>query len=507
MLAGLGRLLPLIADYRFDADEIAWLREVGAITEQCADFLATFRFSGDIDGYREGELYFPNSPVLTVSGTIAECVVLETLVLSVLNHDSAIASAAARMVSAADGRPLIEMGSRRTHEQAAVADARSAYIAGFGSTSNLASGRLYGVPTAGTAAHAFTLSYAQEKDAFAAQVRALGPGTTLLVDTYDIEQGIRTAVEVAGPALGAIRIDSGDLAVESRRARALLDSLGATRTRITVTSDLDEYVIAALADAPIDGFGVGTRLVTGSGHPTASMVYKLVAVGDEAGDLRSVAKTAVGKVNIGGRKVAYRPRADGVATGERIALRPHGLDVRPAGQRARAHHPADARRRDRPLADPGRDPRLPRDRHGRAAVPGADGRRRPRRVPRNPRGGLMPRALLVVDVQRDFCEGGSLAVSGGAAVAAAITTYLGTAGSRYATVVASRDWHHGGDSNGGHFAWDGADPDFVATWPVHCVAGTDGASYHDDLDATLIEHHVEKGQGVPAYSMFQGVDR
>jgi nicotinate phosphoribosyltransferase len=329
VLAGLGRLLPLIAEYGFDADEIAWLRSAGAITDQCASYLADFRFTGDIEGYSEGELYYPNSPVLTVSGTLAECVVLETLVLSVLNHDSAIASAAARMVSAAEGRPLIEMGSRRTHELAAVADARSAYLAGFGSTSNLASGRLYGIPTAGTAAHAFTLSYAQEKDAFAAQIRALGPGTTLLVDTYDIERGIRTAVEVAGTDLGAIRIDSGDLAVESRRARGLLDSLGARRTRITVTSDLDEYVIAALADAPIDGFGVGTRLVTGSGHPTASMVYKLVAVGDDpdgGGPLRSVAKTAVGKVGIGGRKVAYRAFSpDGLVTAERIALRPHGL--------------------------------------------------------------------------------------------------------------------------------------------------------------------------------------
>ncbi len=326
VLAGLGRLLPLIAAYRFDADEIAWLREIGSITEQCAEFLATFRFTGDIEAYREGELYFPSSPVLTVSGSLAECVVLETLILSVLNHDSAIASAAARMVSAAEGRPLIEMGSRRTHEQAAVADARSAYLAGFASTSNLASGRLYGVPTAGTAAHAFTLSYAEERDAFAAQVRALGPGTTLLVDTYDIEQGIRTAISVAGPSLGAIRIDSGDLAVESRRARELLDSLGATGTRITVTSDLDEYVIAALADSPIDGFGVGTRLVTGSGHPTASMVYKLVAVGSGDGPLRSVAKTAVGKVSHGGRKVAYRLMSpDGVVSAERIALQPGGL--------------------------------------------------------------------------------------------------------------------------------------------------------------------------------------
>ena len=326
VLAGLGRLLPLIADFGFDGAEIGWLLETGAITQQCAEFLADFRFTGAVEAYREGELYFPSSPVLTVSGSLAECVVLETLVLSVLNHDSAIASAAARMVSAAEGRPLIEMGGRRTHEQAAVADARSAYIAGFASTSNLAAGHLYGVPTAGTAAHAFTLSYADERDAFAAQIRALGPGTTLLVDTYDIEQGIRTAIEVAGTALGAIRIDSGDLAVESRRARALLDALGAANTRITVTSDLDEYVISALGDAPIDGFGVGTRLVTGSGHPTASMVYKLVAVSDDEGTMRSVAKKALGKVSIGGRKVGYRVLSpEGVAVNERIALRPHGL--------------------------------------------------------------------------------------------------------------------------------------------------------------------------------------
>src|ERR1700712_2635804 len=210
VLAGLGRLLPLVAGVGVDPAELDWLPGIGAITRQCADYLTGFRFTGDIEAYREGELYFPGSPVLTVSGTLAECVVLETLVLSVLNHDSAIASAAARMVSAAEDRPLIEMGSRRTHELAAIADARSAYIAGFGSTSNLAAGRLYGVPTAGTAAHAFTLSYLQEQDAFAAQIRALGPETTLLVDTYDIEQGIRTAIAVAGPSLGAIRIDSGD---------------------------------------------------------------------------------------------------------------------------------------------------------------------------------------------------------------------------------------------------------------------------------------------------------
>lgn len=317
VLGGLGRLLPLIEAFTFDADEVAWLATEGVVGPATADYLRDFRFRGSIDGYREGDLYFPGSPVLTVRGSLGECVLLETLVLSVLNHDSAIASAASRMTDAAGERPMIEMGSRRTHEQAAVATARAAYLAGFASTSNLAAGRLHGVPTVGTAAHAFTLAHASEADAFRSQVAALGTGTTLLVDTYDIAEGIRTAVEVAGPGLGAIRIDSGDLAEEAAKARALLDELGATETRIVVTSDLDEYVMAALADAPIDGYGVGTRVATGSGHPTASMVYKLVAVGDElGGSLRPVAKTSASKASVGGEKRAWRRYDDGVLRDE-----------------------------------------------------------------------------------------------------------------------------------------------------------------------------------------------
>ncbi|CAN5375004.1 nicotinate phosphoribosyltransferase [soil metagenome] len=323
VLAGLGRLLPLVADFTFAEDEVDWLLAQGVINEVTAAYLRTFRFTGDIDAYPEGDLYFPGSPILTVRGTLGECVLLETLVLSVLNHDSAIASAAARMVLAAGGtaegggRPLVEMGSRRTHEQAAVAVGRAAYVAGFATTSNLASGVEYGVPTVGTAAHAFTLAYSSEAEAFASQVAAQGVGTTLLVDTYDTGQGIRTAIEVAGTGLGAIRIDSGDLAEESGKARALLDELGATETRIIVTSDLDEYVLTALADAPIDGYGVGTRVATGSGHPTASMVYKLVAVGDEPGGrLRPVAKKSHDKESVGGHKTAWRRHDDGVLVAE-----------------------------------------------------------------------------------------------------------------------------------------------------------------------------------------------
>lgn len=324
VVAGLGRLVELLEGLRFAAADLEWLRATGVVTEATAEYLSGFRLTCDIDAYAEGELYFPGSPVLTVRGELGQALILETLVLSVLNHDSAIASAAARMAVAAQGRPLIEMGSRRTHERAAVATARAAYLAGFDTTSNLAAGLRYGIPTVGTAAHAFTLAHRSEKDAFASQVATYGPGTTLLVDTYDVAAGIRTAVEVAGTGLGAIRIDSGDLGEESRRARALLDSLGATRTRITVTSDLDEYLIAALADAPVDAYGVGSRVATGSGHPTAGMVYKLVAVADGEGPgsvLRPVAKTAVGKASLGGHKTAYRVLGpDGRAVREAVTI-------------------------------------------------------------------------------------------------------------------------------------------------------------------------------------------
>ncbi|NUO56567.1 MAG: nicotinate phosphoribosyltransferase [Hamadaea sp.] len=312
VVAGTGRLMELISRFKFDPDEIAYLVDQGIVDRATGDWLADYRFTGDIDGYAEGELFFPGSPILTVSGTFAECVVLETLILSVLNHDCAIAAAAARMVTAARGRPIIEMGSRRTHEEAAVASARAAYLAGFASTSNLAAGLRYGVPTAGTAAHAFTLLHDDETTAFASQVAALGTETTLLVDTYDIAQGIRNAVAVAGPTLRAIRIDSGDLSVLAAQSRQLLDELGAPDVKIIVSGDLDEYAIAALAAEPVDAYGAGTAVVVGSGAPTAGLVYKLVEV---AG--RPVVKRSENKATVGGRKTAVRRhKPTGTATEE-----------------------------------------------------------------------------------------------------------------------------------------------------------------------------------------------
>ncbi|WP_254716807.1 nicotinate phosphoribosyltransferase [Actinomadura sp. WMMB 499] len=324
VVAGTGRLLDAIEAFRFGTDELDWLTSNGIVDEPTAQWLEKYRFTGNVWGYPEGDCYFPESPILRVEGTFAEAVLLETVALSILNHDCAIASAASRMVQAAQGRPLIEMGSRRAHERSAVASARAAYIAGFATTSNLRAGRLYEVPTAGTSAHSFTLLHDSERHAFEAQLASLGESTTLLVDTYDVERAVRTAVELAGPALGAVRIDSGDLAVMARRVRDQLDSLGARDTRIVVTGDLDEYGIAALAAAPVDGYGVGTSLVTGSGAPTASLVYKLVARADApAGDapMRPVAKRSTGKPSRGGSKSAVRRLdAHGTAYAETITV-------------------------------------------------------------------------------------------------------------------------------------------------------------------------------------------
>ena len=327
VVAGTGRLVEAVRAFRFGADELAALRERGVVDEQTLDYLAGYRFSGDISGYAEGECYFPGSPLVVVEAPFAEGVLLETLILSILNHDAAVAAAASRMVTAAGDRPCLEMGSRRTHEQAAVAAARAAYVAGFAATSNLEAGRTYGVPTAGTSAHAFTLLHDTERAAFEAQVACLGKGTTLLVDTYDVPTAVEVAVDVAGPELGAVRLDSGDLLTQAVEVRAQLDSLGANETRIVVTSDLDEHAIAALAAAPVDAYGVGTCLVTGSGAPTAGLVYKLVARADDSGVLVDVAKKSKDKATVGGRKWALRRRgAHGVAEAEVVGIGEQPVD-------------------------------------------------------------------------------------------------------------------------------------------------------------------------------------
>ena len=311
VVAGIDRLVDAVERFRFDDDTVDHLMARGVVQDELmADWLRNYRFGGDITGYAEGELFFPYSPVLTVVGSFAECVVLETVLLSVLNHDCAVASAAARVADAAGGRLLVEGGSRRTDPESAVAAARASHVGGFDTTSNLEAGRRHAIPTSGTTAHAFVLAHNSETEAFSVQRDTLGVGSTYLVDTFDVMEGIRRAVDVVGREIGAVRIDSGELLADSRAARQLLDELGAVDCRIVVSSDLDEFLIAdlELAGAPIDAYLVGTSLVTGSGHPTASMVYKLVSIADDdhPGPLRAVGKHSPGKRTIGGHKSVHR---------------------------------------------------------------------------------------------------------------------------------------------------------------------------------------------------------
>ena len=319
VLAGTGRFLEGLQSFRFDDEDLSFLASRNIVNAQTLKYLENFRFTGNIRGYVEGEIFFPHSPVVQVEATFAEACVLETYLLSILNYDSAVASAASRMTAAAGHRPCIEMGSRRAHERAAVSAARAAAIAGFTATSNLEAGKRYGLHTLGTSAHAFTLLHDSEREAFEAQLQSLGARTTLLADTYDVENAVRLGVELAGEELGGVRLDSGDLVASAQRVRELLDSLGNHNTKITVTSDLDEYAIASLAAAPVDSYGVGTRLVTGSGAPTSAMVYKLVERENTAGELEPVAKTSAGKRSLGGAKqAARRHNSLGIATAELI---------------------------------------------------------------------------------------------------------------------------------------------------------------------------------------------
>ena len=535
VMAGADRVIDAIERFRFDDETVDHLVGAGVVSDpDVVDWLRSYRFGGDVTGYPDGELFFPYSPVLTVEGAFAECVVLETVVLSILNYDCAVASAAARVRDVAHGRLLIEGGSRRADPDAAVAAARAAHIGGFDTTSNLEAGRRYGIPTGGTTAHAFVLAHADERAAFRAQRDALGTGSTYLVDTFDVLEGIRRAVQVVGRDIGAVRIDSGNLLAASIRARTLLDSLGADGCRIVASGDLDEFRVAELeeAAAPIDAYLVGTSLVTGSGHPTASVVYKLVAIADGAGPdapLRAVGKLSPGKTTVGGRKQVHRT-VDAAGYWRAEVLSPAG-DAGPddahdpqvvlvaAGERAWQDDPSAARRRcaerrrglrgeDR-VPHPRRSPAIPTEWVGMESPAAAEssngaGRRTAEQARQADTGGDgMHRALIIVDVQNDFCEGGSLAVEGGHAVAASITDLVGLdrAGGRYDYVVASKDWHI---DPGEHYAAPGANPDFATSWPVHCAAGTQGAAFSPSLQVALDEVFL-KGQYSSGYSSFEGV--
>ena len=359
VVAGTARFVEALAQFRFDDAALASLEDF--LDRDTLAYLADYRFSGDVDGYAEGELYFPGSPVLSVHGTFGECVVLETLALSILNHDTAIASAAARMVSAAEERPLIEMGSRRTHEQAAVAAARAAYIAGFTGSSNLEAQRRYGVPALGTSAHAFTLLHTSRTGARRAS-RVQGTGRRAGRRHHAARRHLRhhrraspTPSRWQAPSSARSASTPATSACWPARSATNSTALARTKTRIVVSGDLDEFAIAALRAEPVDIYGVGTSVVTGSGAPTASMVYKLVEV-----DGMPVEKRSSHKESHGGRKQALRLAKPSGTIVEEI-VHPFGQPPPDRARRRALTVDAGARGRTRRGPQPRRGPRRVKD--------------------------------------------------------------------------------------------------------------------------------------------------
>ena len=339
---GIGRIAHALSTLRFTSEDLAWLEAdpfLGPAFAHAAvrRMFEGFRFRGKVLAIPEGRVCFPHEPLVRVEGTLAEAQLVETLLLSVINHDTRVASKCARIARAARGRECFEFGSRRTHESAAVDAARAAYVAGFSGTSNEEAARRYGIPVTGTMAHAFVLAHAADhgEEGEAAAFRNFSetfPGpSTCLVDTFDTLRGVERAIEGAARSLGGIRIDSGDLATLAIKARNRLDLSGTPGARIVLSNDLDEYTIDALMHAfvPVDAFGVGTMAVSPPDHPSLGGVYKLVAMEDENGRMVAVQKRSPGKGSSAAPKQVFRTKEgplrdviglDGEALGEPILV-------------------------------------------------------------------------------------------------------------------------------------------------------------------------------------------
>jgi nicotinate phosphoribosyltransferase len=331
--AGLEDALEYLRVLRFSDAALEYLRALGRFEPPFLDHLRGLRFTGDVRAVPEGTVLFADEPLLEVTGPILETQLVETAMLNLLHVQTVLASKAARSVLAAGGRTLAEFGLRRSHgTDAGMKAARAALLAGFDSTSNVLAGRTWGLPLSGTMAHSFVTAFPQELEAFRAYARAFPDSAVLLLDTYDTLAGARKAVTVArelaagGHRLAGVRLDSGDLAALSREVRALLDAGGFPGVKILVSGGLDEHDIAALLDAgaPIDGFGIGTRLNTSADAPSLDMVYKLVRL-----DGRDVLKLSTGKGTwVGAKQVIRRVGADGRLAGDTLAL---GDEPVPAG--------------------------------------------------------------------------------------------------------------------------------------------------------------------------------
>jgi nicotinate phosphoribosyltransferase len=317
IVAGLDQALDYLRELSFSADEVAYLRGLpafGHVSPEFFEYLRDFRFTGDVWAMPEGTVAFADEPLLRVTAPLIEAQIVETYLLSTINFQTLIATKAARIVEAAQGRGIIEFGARRAHSfGAAVYAARAAFIGGCAGTSNVETGRMFGLPVYGTAAHSFTMAFDREIDAFRAYFKVFPESSTLLLDTYDTINAARLATEF-GPALRGVRLDSGDLLELSKQVRAILDEAGMRRTKIFASGDL------VAAGAPIDHFGVGTDLSTSRDAPALGGVYKLVEI-DFDGHVSPRMKLSRDKATYPYRKQVWRATAgDGSFAGDVIAM-------------------------------------------------------------------------------------------------------------------------------------------------------------------------------------------
>lgn len=323
--AGLEQVCHYLDQLRFSARSIKYLRRHPAfahVSDGFFGYLSDVRFSGDVWAMPEGTIFFPGEPVLTVVAPLPEAQIVETYLLSTINYQTIVATKASRICAAAQGRPVVDFGSRRAHGfGAAMLAARASYVGGCVATSNVLAARELGIPAVGTAAHSWTMAFDSEQEAFEAYQRVFPDSTTLLIDTYDTVQGAQRAAKLKGK-VKAVRLDSGDLVKLSKRVRKVLDKAGATEVGIVASGDLNEHKIAALLDAgaPITAFGVGTEMVTSRDDPTITGVYKLVAI-EREGKMVPRVKLSKGKVTYPCHKQVYRQcdgkgrySADSIAT-------------------------------------------------------------------------------------------------------------------------------------------------------------------------------------------------
>lgn len=308
--AGLEQALDYLQGLSLSDEELSWLSECGRFSRSFVDYLATFEFTGDVHAMAEGTILFADEPILRVTAPLPMAQLVETRLINILHFQTLIASKAARMALAAPGRLLVDFGLRRTHEaEAGLMAARAGFIGGMSGTSNVLAGAKWNIPLYGTMAHSFVQAHDSERDAFIHFAHSHPDNNVPLIDTYDTEAGARVVTEIApqlekeGIPIQAVRIDSGDLGAHARKVRAILDEAGLTETHIFASGNLDEYMLQRLAKeaAPIDGYGVGTRLDTSSDAPYLDCAYKLE---EYAGQPRR--KRSEGKATWPGRKQVYR---------------------------------------------------------------------------------------------------------------------------------------------------------------------------------------------------------